>query len=320
MWNFLLGGALYFLGLWLFLTSTSLFATVMSVILSIHGLSILIHAFEKIRGERIYETLRKNEKIRTRYRRESQSELQNYIYNLRILFENRNSIDVLSAILAGLCIHIAKADGKISENEIKTIRASIDENFRDKIDHKFISEIVTLTKQHIQTVGLNKLFQSAEKVMFLYLEIIQYLPSRNQEELITLLFTIIYEVAISDTGYASHEKEVLFDALCTRFGITSDYQEVIKRTAVYKYNLHKNSGVNDKSRQDNQIQEAKKLFGLEDNFTKDDLEKAWKKMAMAYHPDKFHNKGEEVYNMMNQKFLQAKQAYDLLNDYIKDMR
>jgi DnaJ-class molecular chaperone len=52
-------------------------------------------------------------------------------------------------------------------------------------------------------------------------------------------------------------------------------------------------------------------------YTKDELEKAWKKMALLYHPDKYHNSDPEVYRVMNEKFVQAKEIYEFLLNKIK---
>ncbi|MCB1177915.1 MAG: DnaJ domain-containing protein [Leptospiraceae bacterium] len=313
----MLGGSLYLLGLWMFISSTTIFLTILSIIISLQGLSILIQSFETLRGEKIYDTLRRNQEYRDNIPRNLYSEIETFTLELRYLFEYRSAVETLAAILACICIHIAKADGKISEKEIKTIKNSIDENFYFNIDHKFISKVVTLTKDHINSIGINKLFFSSERVMFLYLELIQSQAPQKRNELITLLFTIIYEVAISDHGYASPEKEYLFNALCEKFGMSLEKQEVIKRTAKYKYNMRNNTYSNSNNFQTNKISEARKLFGLEQNFNKTDLDKSWKKIAMMYHPDKFHSEGEEVYNAMNKKFLEAKNAYDILSDYLK---
>lgn len=313
MINLILGGLLYIFGLWLFFTSSTLLGFIFSVFISINALKMIIDSYEKIKGRKLFQSDYQEER---KYRSYSDSRIQNtYIRNLRNLFEQRNPLDVLAANLAALCTHIAKADGSISENEMKTIRNSIEENIPGKIDHYFIAEIVNFTKKHLSGLGFNRIYLSAVDVAYLYLEMVQYLQSDEREELLLILFTNLYEVTLAD-GVFSREKEAMFSAILQRFGASEDYVEMIRRTARYKFNQKRYSKTPSIS-QESKMENARKLFDLRENFTKEELDKAWKKMALNYHPDKYHNQGEEIYKMMNQKFLEAKQAYDLLNEYIK---
>jgi uncharacterized tellurite resistance protein B-like protein len=313
MFNLILGISLYIFGLWLFFTSTSLIGFAFSIFISINALKMIIDSYEKVKGRKLFDSFSNGA---SRYSRYSENRNQtNYIQNLRYQFERRNSLDILAAILATLCTHIAKADGNISENEMRTIRNAMDENFANKVDHYFIAEIVKITKNHLVGLGFSNIYLSAVEVAHLYLELVQYLPAEEREELILLLFTNLYEVTLAD-GIFSKEKEAMFSAILQRFGASEDYVEMIRRTAHYKFNRKNYSG-NHYATPQSKVENARKLFGLNESFTKEELDKSWKKMALNYHPDRYHNQGEEIYKLMNQKFLEAKEAYDILNDYIK---
>lgn len=312
MFRLLLGGFLYLFGLWLFFSSSSLFGFVIGILLSINGLKIIIDSYETIKGKKLFHTepgfdlfSENNNHIAQRH----------FLETLQKEFEKKTAIQILIAILASLCTHLAKADGAISEKEMQTLKDSLNEHFSGIVDHNFIARIVRITTNHLNYLNYEQIFNSALDVTKAYLDLVEYLPIHEREQILLLLFTILYEIVLADET-VSNSKEAMFSALLDRLGVSLDYQEIIKRTAYYKFSQKKYEKTT-VIPQSVKIENAKKLLGLGDEFTKDELEKTWKKFALAYHPDKYHNQGEEVYKLMHQKFIEAKEAYDILSEYIK---
>ena len=61
---------------------------------------------------------------------------------------------------------------------------------------------------------------------------------------------------------------------------------------------------------------AYQVLELEPNCTDEDIKKAYRRMAMKYHPDKVNALGEEVKQNATEKFRKVKEAYD----YLKQQR
>jgi len=57
---------------------------------------------------------------------------------------------------------------------------------------------------------------------------------------------------------------------------------------------------------------AYKILEIEPNATDDEIKKAYKKMAVKYHPDKVMHLGEEFQKSAKDKFLKVQEAYEIL--------
>jgi DnaJ like chaperone protein len=239
------------------------------------------------------------------------------IHRLRKEFTYQTPENILSGVIASISVHIAKSDGRISEEEMNIIRSVITERFRTA-NQDYIKSIVDITKKYIDEIGLDNLFQSIILVIELYLSLINTLDRRNQDSLTFLMFGLLYEVAMAD-GAVHPNEEILFQRICSYFQIPRDYQAQIKRTAFYNFTARKNSGKKytfnyNQPSDKNKLKQSLEYFGLNMDYSIQDLEKAWKKIVVMYHPDKYHNQGEETYKQMNDKFVEGQKMYEYLKE------
>ncbi|MDX1959854.1 MAG: hypothetical protein SFU98_14885 [Leptospiraceae bacterium] len=234
-----------------------------------------------------------------------------YVIQLRTLIQDESPVNILSGILSSISIHIAKIDGVISEKEIQALKNSINRNFQNIIDHSFIANIVGITKVHLNKIGHAGILSSLIDIIDLYFELIGNLNREEKYEFKILLFTIIYEVGIADNGRLSFEEAIILKGLYDHYSIPLEQQEVIRRSAEYNYNFGTRAKDYEKSSNE-KLKESLKLFDLSENYSKEDLEKAWKKFVFTYHPDKHHSASNEIREMMNRKFTEGKEVYDFL--------
>ena len=55
-----------------------------------------------------------------------------------------------------------------------------------------------------------------------------------------------------------------------------------------------------------------KILGINSNATDDELKKAYRKMAIKFHPDKVATMGEEYVKGAKEKFQQIQEAYEAI--------
>ena len=318
MFKILSGGLIYILGVYFFFNVSGFIESFFSLILSIYGLQRIGEGLEEKRTGKIYSFLKtKDSKIEKD--KISDSARNNYFYILKLkeLFDGRSGITILASVMASISIHIAKSDGQISDKEIESIRFSINRIFGGKVEHNFISEVVRITKEHLNAVGLGNILSSILEVFRIYMDLIAYLPPEERHDFTINLFTMLYEVALADEGKLNAQEERIFHALYGHFGIPLEYQDIIRRTAYYNYTARNSRKKSQVSVPSINLKDSLELFGLKENYTKEELEKAWKKLALMYHPDKYHNSDPELYKVMNDKFVQAKEVYEFLLNNIK---
>ena len=62
------------------------------------------------------------------------------------------------------------------------------------------------------------------------------------------------------------------------------------------------------------------VLGVDKNATADDLKKAYRKLAIQYHPDKQQGKSDAEKKAAEEKFKEAAEAYNVLSDPDKRAR
>lgn len=61
-----------------------------------------------------------------------------------------------------------------------------------------------------------------------------------------------------------------------------------------------------------QLEECYKILDIQPNCSKDEVKKAYKKLAIKYHPDKQNNSSPEEKKLAEEKFKKIAEAYDII--------
>ena len=178
------------------------------------------------------------------------------------------------ASLLVLAAAVMKADGKVLKSELDYVKKFLVHNFGEASATEAIKMLRDILKQ---TIPVDEVC----------LQIRQNMNYSARLQLIHFLFGI----AQAD-GNIDPTEQKLIAQICNRMGIdNSDFESI---QAMFIPNTDADY----------------KILEITPSATNDDVKKAYRKMAMKFHPDKVSNLGEDFQNAAKEKFQKVNQAYE----------
>ena len=170
---------------------------------------------------------------------------------------------------------VMKADGKIMKSELDHVKKFLVQNFGLDGTQEALTILKDLLKQEIPVEDVCE--QIAQKLDY---------SSRLQ------LMHFLYGLSHSD-GRMEQAELNLIQRIANALGIKPSDNESIESMFV-----------------GNTLEAAYKILEVEPSATDDEVKKAYRKMAVAYHPDKVAYLGEEFRRAANEKFQKLNEAYE----------
>lgn len=217
--------------------------------------------------------------------------------------------------------HLAKADGRVSEQDIKIAQFLMDEMRLDSQQKILAKRLYNEGKKpgfelEKTLFDFKKACKDNRELLMLFVEI-QYRSaqvdglSANQIKLLNIIFSILGFAPLNeqsrfydDFGYTSHTQQ--------------QYQQQQKRQEEYQRNYSSSS----QKKQDyyqyqaptNNLAHAYALLEVNPNVSKQDLKRAYRRLLSRNHPDKLIAKGlpEEMIKIANDKTQKIMKAYELI--------
>ncbi len=179
-----------------------------------------------------------------------------------------------AASLLVLVASVMKADGRVMRSELDYVK----NYFRTRFGEDTASEAVVLLKDILkQEIPLKEVT----------LQLNRQLDYSYRLEMIHFLFGI----AAADAGVAEVER-LLIRKIASYMNITESDQKSIQAMFVKESDA------------------AYKILEIDPTSTVDEVKKAYRRMAMKYHPDKVSHLGEDFKKVAQEKFRKVKDAYD----------
>jgi DnaJ like chaperone protein len=193
----------------------------------------------------------------------------------RTYARHTQSGDFSSALLV-LSAAVMKADGKLMKSELQYIREFFDRQFGAAAAAEKIGILKELLNKEIPV----------REVCYQIRDFMEH-PMRLQ------LLHYLFGIAKSDGQVAKAEAE-LIKQIANDLNISQkDYESI--QAMFYK-----------------DAASAYKILEIEATATDDEVKKAFRKMAMKYHPDKVKDLGEAYQKAAQEKFIKVQEAYDQL--------
>ena len=186
-----------------------------------------------------------------------------------------NTTGDFATMLIALSAAVMRADGKASKSELDYIKAFFTQQFGPQFS---VSHLQTL--KHFVNGGEIPLEQICNDIKL-----------RTQVEVRIQLLHYLFGIAKADGHVAEAEIQVI-NRIANLLAIpTSDFLSV------------KNMFYRD-------VNSDYKVLGIESNATEEEIKKAYRQMAIRYHPDKVAQMGEEYQKGAQEKFQKIQEAYE----------
>ena len=190
---------------------------------------------------------------------------------------NQKAFEICLLILSSVVI---KADGRVLKSELNYVKKFFTNTFGAKKSNEYFRMFNNLNKQDLNS-----------KLRQVCLQLNGNINHSSRLEIIHFLFG----VAASDNEIHSKEIETI-KRIATYMNINPYDFESIKSMLI----------ANGSSNSENWY----KILGLTKDATDVDVKKAYRKMALKYHPDKLIGVSEDIKNLAEEKFLAVKEAYE----------
>lgn len=188
----------------------------------------------------------------------------------------------ISVSIIVLLACVIKADGRVLKSEINFIKPFLLRTFGEERAKQALALLKQLLTEDIDPVAVSR-------------QMAQYINYSTRLEFVRLLL----EVSNSDGDIAPQELNII-EIIATNMSVQpADYQSLLAL-----YQRHKD------------VNWAYTALEISPSATNDEVKKAYRRMAMKYHPDKVANASEELRKQATDKFRGINEAYE----HIKQQR
>lgn len=200
--------------------------------------------------------------------------------------------------------HLAKADGRVSEDEIQTARALMDQ-MRLNPEQK---------QQAIEyfTQGKNPDFQ-LDAQLEEYRQV-----SRANRMLTQMMLEVLILGALSDGELHKNEESILLH-IFTYLGFSpADYQHILSMIQGQQYYQQTGGAGGQRfttqQNREEALKEAYQVLNIDASASNSEVKRAYRRQMNQHHPDKLVSRGmpEEMVKLATEKTQEIKAAYDLI--------
>ncbi len=199
--------------------------------------------------------------------------------------DNAQAYEVSLLILSSLVI---KSDGKIIKEELEYVKNFFTNTFGVNKANQYFKIFNNLNKQSLSS-QLRPICKQLNK----------YINHSSRLQIIHFLFG----VSASDNEIHISEK-ILIEKIATYLNIS-------------KYDFESIQSMFVDNRSGNSLEKYYKILGISNSASIDEVKKAYRKMAMKYHPDKLQGVSSDIVKLAEEKFQLVQDAYENIMKSIK---
>ena len=191
--------------------------------------------------------------------------------------DNKKAFEISLLILSSIVI---KSDGKVLRSELDYVKKFFTRTFGATKSNEYFKIFNSLNKQNLTS-----------KLRQVCLQLNSHINHSSRLEIIHFLF------GVSSADNEIHNKEVEQIQRIANYMNISPYDfESIKSMFLASGNSN--------------IEHCYTMLGITNQATDGEVKKAYRKMAVKYHPDKLQSVSDDIKNLSEEKFLKVNEAYE----------
>ena len=207
-----------------------------------------------------------------------------YIKNYKEQKESKRRANSFLTNALSLMAKLSYADGVINPEKIAVVKDFLTKTM--KIENQELSQMITIFNQAKNSPKSFEYFATQ-------------LSDNYEKDILYTLLDILFLIALAD-GTISAKEELLLLEVETIFGIKG------KMYNDFKTQSH--------ARKSNKKEYYLNVLGLEITATQSEIKKAYRRLAMKFHPDKISSLGEEFLQEAEIKMKEINEAYEYLKN------
>lgn len=205
-------------------------------------------------------------------------------------YVNTGSTNDLSMALLVLMAAVMKADSVVKKSELEYVKRFLNSNF-----------------EHEQAQQLLLMLRDIQKQDFDLGDVCRQIKYNTDYSTRYQMLDFLFGIGGSDGDLSQPEVNVL-TRMATYLGINKGDQLSIH--ARHVSGSYKGGGASSSSSKSNK--DPYKVLGLDSDASDDEIKKAYRRLAMKYHPDKVEGLGEEMKKNAEAQFREINEAYETL--------
>lgn len=216
-------------------------------------------------------------------------------------YSNTGTADDLSAALLVLIAAVMKADSVVRKSELELVKRFLVSNYGEE---KAKELLLKLRDMQQEDFPINDICQ----------QIKQNTDYTTRYHMLDFLFSI----ADAD-GEVTFQEQSLLRTISNRLGINArDFLSIMARHVAGNFGGFGGghgtggSGSSRSSSSTGYTKDPYKVLGLDSSATDEEIKKAYRRLAMKYHPDKVEGLGEEVKKNAEAQFREINEAYETI--------
>ena len=196
----------------------------------------------------------------------------------------------ISVALIVLTAAIMKADGKVLKSELNYVKRYLLDTFGEKKAGDLVELLRDVLKKDIDLRGVCNQIRANTKF-------------DTRVNIIDFLFGVAYA-----DGYCSPEEEMQLNRIARLLYVSEFYLNSIRaRHAGNSYSRNSSS-------QTTYTKNPYTVLGIDKSATDEEVKKAYRKLAMKYHPDRVETMGEEIKRNAEKQFKEINEAYETIKN------